>query len=96
MSDQKVTVIYTGRVQGVGFRMTVADLATGFAVAGSVCNNSDGSVELIAVGQTQELLSFLDAVRKRMERNIVGCELDWQTAQAGEFFDFAIVPDKLR
>jgi acylphosphatase len=55
-------VIFEGRVQGVGFRYTVKDLARGFDVRGSVKNLSDGSVELIVMGQKDEVESFIKEI----------------------------------
>ncbi len=91
---RKVKAIYSGRVQGVGFRMTVRDLAAQFPVQGRVCNVADGTVEMVAVGASEALSSFLEAIDRRMSRNIENCLLDWGKAQDGEFTDFAIGPDK--
>lgn len=52
-------VIYEGRVQGVGFRYTCKDLARGFDVVGSVRNLEDGTVELLACGEHEEVDEFL-------------------------------------
>ena len=55
-------ILYSGRVQGVGFRWTVRELAAGYAVAGSVRNLLDGRVELFAAGEAEEVRAFLAAV----------------------------------
>lgn len=52
-------VIYEGRVQGVGFRYTCKDIARGYDVIGSVRNLADGTVELIASGEAEEVDDFL-------------------------------------
>lgn len=52
-------VIFEGRVQGVGFRYTVKDLARGFDVRGWVKNLPDGTVELQAMGEEDELHDFI-------------------------------------
>lgn len=52
-------VIFEGRVQGVGFRYTVKDLARGFDVCGTVKNLADGSVELKAMGEPDEVEDFI-------------------------------------
>jgi acylphosphatase len=52
-------VIFEGRVQGVGFRYTVKDLARGFDVCGWVKNLPDGTVELQVAGEPDEVESFL-------------------------------------
>ncbi len=59
---QRVTVLYSGRVQGVGFRATVRQLACGYDVTGTVRNLPDGRVELIAEGAKAELKAFLEGI----------------------------------
>ena len=56
-------VFYEGRVQGVGFRYSVRQIATGFDVAGWVRNLPDGRVELLAAGDPGEVADFLEAIR---------------------------------
>lgn len=63
-------VHYTGRVQGVGFRDTVADIARDHAVTGWVKNLPDGRVELLVEGTPTAVRSFLTAVRERWKKNI--------------------------
>ncbi len=63
MSRQRVTVFYTGRVQGVGFRYTTKTRAAAFDVSGAVRNLDDGRVELIAQGERAELEDFLADIR---------------------------------
>lgn len=57
-------VFYTGRVQGVGFRYTVKQLASGYEVVGSVRNLPDGRVELQVSGAPAEVEAFLGAISK--------------------------------
>lgn len=52
-------VIFTGRVQGVGFRYTTKEIATGFDVVGTVKNLPDGTVELEIMGEEEELSEYL-------------------------------------
>ena len=57
-------VIYSGHVQGVGFRYTVRRIASGYEVTGWVKNLPDGRVEMQAMAQEMaELEGFLEAVR---------------------------------
>lgn len=93
MSNQRLSVRYQGRVQGVGFRMNVADVARGFAVTGRVANVQDGSVDLRAEGSQQELLRFQAAVEERLERFIVHVHPHWSEAPQQTWSDFAIGPD---
>lgn len=58
-------VFYTGRVQGVGFRYTVRQTASGYEVSGWVKNLPDGRVELLAVSRDpSELEAFLQEIRE--------------------------------
>jgi acylphosphatase len=57
-------VFYEGRVQGVGFRYTVKNLARGFDVSGWVRNLPDGRVELQAGGDPDEVEAFLESIRE--------------------------------
>lgn len=57
MTSKKV--IFTGRVQGVGFRYSVKQLALGFDVVGWVKNLRDGSVELQLMGESDEVSEFI-------------------------------------
>jgi acylphosphatase len=59
-------VLYSGQVQGVGFRYTAQRLAAGFPVAGYVRNLPNGNVELVAEGPADQVEAFLAAVAERL------------------------------
>jgi acylphosphatase len=83
-------VYYRGRVQGVGFRYTVREVACGYEVTGFVRNLPDGRVELVAEGDEGELKAFLDGVRDGgLAGHIRHEETHWQPATA-EFDGFEI------
>lgn len=58
--------IFSGNVQGVGFRMTTRNLARGFTVAGTVRNLDNGDVEVICEGEQTEVERFLAAIEETM------------------------------
>ena len=58
-----MTILYSGSVQGVGFRYTARTVAAGFEITGTVRNLPDGRVELIAEGPREELEAFRAAIR---------------------------------
>ncbi|MGE9266843.1 MAG: acylphosphatase, partial [Verrucomicrobiales bacterium] len=60
-------IIFTGRVQGVGFRYQTKQLALGFDLTGTVRNLPDGSVELIIAGEAPELADFLHELCEESE-----------------------------
>ena len=77
-------VYYSGRVQGVGFRYTVKQVAAGFEVSGTVRNLSDGRVELVVEGDVAELKAFQQAIRDEgLAHFIRDEEVEWSEARGG-------------
>ena len=68
-------VIYSGHVQGVGFRITAFQVAQRHAVAGFVRNLPDGTVELLAEGEPAQVDSFLADVRSLMGAYIQSADI---------------------
>ncbi len=66
-----VQIFYEGRVQGVGFRYSVSQIAKGFNVTGWVRNLPDGRVELQAGAEPAELDAFIDAIRQSELRALI-------------------------
>ncbi len=84
-------VIYSGRVQGVGFRYAVKSVAQGFEATGSVRNLPDGRVELIAEGSSDELDAFRQAVRDSGLDHFIEKEVVSWAESNNEFRGFEIV-----
>jgi acylphosphatase len=59
-------VLYSGRVQGVGFRYTARRIAQGLAVGGYVKNLPSGSVELLAEGEPEAVEALLQQIAEAM------------------------------
>jgi acylphosphatase len=57
-------VLFSGSVQGVGFRFTTRRLAAGFAISGYVKNLMNGKVEVWAEGPKSELDAFIAAIER--------------------------------
>lgn len=55
-------IIFSGRVQGVGFRYTCKETAPKHGVVGWVKNLSDGSVEMVVEGETAAIRRYVDDV----------------------------------
>jgi len=91
VSRKRIRILYSGDVQGVGFRYTTKSVATGFEVNGTVRNLADGRVELIAEGAQEELEAFRQAVRESgLEHFIRDEEVAWADSQ-GQMRGFEIV-----
>ena len=58
-------ILYSGRVQGVGFRYSTKRIASGFDVTGWVKNLPDGRVEMLAQSfEADELDAFLEDIQQ--------------------------------
>jgi acylphosphatase len=91
MSRERLQILYSGRVQGVGFRYTTKSLACGFEVTGTVRNLPDGRVELVAEGARAELEAFRRAVQDSEVGRFVRQEtVEWSAAK-NEFRGFEII-----
>ena len=85
-----MTIWYSGRVQGVGFRVTVCRTATGYEVTGTVRNLPDGRVHLVAEGSRDELEAFREGILGAGLRGFIRNEqVDWSEA-SGEYRGFEI------
>ena len=91
MKRQRVTNLYSGHVQGIGFRYSVRVLTAGFEVTGTVRNLPDGRVELIAEGTKEELEGFLQAVRESDVGRFIRQEQTLWSEARNEFRGFEIV-----
>ena len=91
MLRKRMTVFYSGHVQGVGFRYSVRTVATGFEVNGTVRNLPDGRVELVAEGARDELEAFRQGIRDAgLDGFIRHEDARWAEARS-EFRGFEIV-----
>jgi len=57
-------VIFIGRVQGVGFRFTVLRIANRHLLTGSVRNMHDGTVEMFAQGQPEDIADCITEINQ--------------------------------
>lgn len=63
-------ILFSGHVQGVGFRYSTRQVATEFEVTGFVKNLPDGRVQLEVEGRQTEVAAFVQAVMDRMHGHI--------------------------
>lgn len=80
---------FSGHVQGVGFRFQTESISRGFDVQGYVQNMPDGTVDLVAEGQKNELEQFLSAIQEQLSGNIRETRTHWYPS-SGNYEGFGI------
>jgi acylphosphatase len=88
-----IQILYEGNVQGVGFRYTVRQIAKGFDVTGSVRNLPDGRVELITIGEPDEVRAFIEAIGQSELRGHIKKQSETPVANPPPFRGFEISHD---
>lgn len=83
-------VVYSGGVQGVGFRWTTSRISRRHDVIGHVQNLPDGTVALLAQGDKGAVRQFLDEIAEAMSAQIEHVE-ETETACQGDLAGFRIL-----
>lgn len=83
--------LISGRVQGVGFRWSVAKLAEQLAVTGTVQNLPTGQVAIVASGEPAQLADFADQINRGVNPWVRVSQLKISPARTQRFFDFRII-----
>ncbi|MBM4257452.1 MAG: acylphosphatase [Deltaproteobacteria bacterium] len=87
---QRIHVIVQGRVQGVYFRASTRDRARLLRLAGWVRNCPDGSVELIAEGEKEQLEQLITWCREGPPgARVSAVNVEWQEGN-NEFAGFVV------
>jgi len=85
----RAEALYSGYVQGVGFRFTARNVASRYEVAGFVRNLPNGKVQVVLEGAKGEIEAFFSELAGEMGGYIQNADVKWQTA-TGEFKGFGI------
>ena len=85
----KLHLYFSGKVQGIGFRYTVLDIALDLKIYGWVKNLNDGRVEILVESEEDALSVFLEQINKYFSRYIIDTTVEWLPA-SGEFRDFQV------
>jgi acylphosphatase len=86
----RLHALVEGRVQGVGYRQFVFEIASMLNLKGWVRNRRDGSVEVIAEGPREILDKLFTALHKGPRMSYVtGVHPQWLAA-TGEFASFQV------
>jgi acylphosphatase len=91
MTIERRRVLYEGRVQGVGFRMTVRRLASSHPISGTVRNLGDGRVELVIEGDSNDLAAYLDAIHREFGNMIRDITIETETPGSEPLAGFSII-----
>ena len=86
---KRLHAVFSGTVQGVGFRFTAERLARRFPVAGFVRNLSNGKVEVVVEGEESKVQDFLAQVEQAFKDYIREVDVKWGKA-TDEFEGFGI------
>jgi acylphosphatase len=89
-ADERREILYSGRVQGVGFRYTAQGFARRCGVVGFVHNLPDGRVQLVAEGAPAALDRLVTLIAEEMSRFVRDTQVDVLPAR-GEFASFEIL-----
>ena len=86
---QRRTYYFSGHVQGVGFRYTARQVASGYPVMGFVRNLADGRVEMVAEGEPKDLDALAADLGRKMEGFIKRVDVS-ESPATGQFTGFSI------
>ena len=89
MGPERREILYSGMVQGVGFRWTTLRALEGLALTGYVRNRPDGRVELVLEGPPGVIDEGLGQIRGSLARYIEE-ESETASSATGEFPDLTI------
>jgi acylphosphatase len=86
---ERQTCVFSGHVQGVGFRYTVHHVAMQYNVRGYVRNLPDGRVELVMEGEEREMAGVLEEIQQKMNGFIGEVQINRSPA-TGQYERFSI------
>lgn len=89
MSDMTEQILFSGQVQGVGFRWTTQRIASRLGLRGFVRNLPDGCVEAVVAGSAAGIQQLIAKLRERFGSGIT--DVQRQTLEgANDFAGFTI------
>ncbi len=75
---KQIHIVYTGRVQGVGFRYTTEEIANNLGILGWVKNLRNGQVEVVAQGEEEILNTFLQEIKDHFSGYIKNIDIQYE------------------
>lgn len=89
MSQAAKHIIFTGRVQGVGFRFTAFHTANRYKLTGFVRNSPDGTVEMLAQGFSKDIDDCIREIKKSFPGYLRETKIE-EVPQNPQYTDFKI------
>jgi acylphosphatase len=83
-------IIFSGRVQGVGFRNKARSIATSRKLTGFVRNLADGTVEMLVQGKTGDINDCLKDIKKFFSDNIKDTKIA-EAPYESKYTDFRVL-----
>ncbi len=90
MSRQRLTMLISGKVQGVSYRASAADKATTLGLTGYARNLPDGRVELVAEGTPASLVALREWCNDGPPAAVVDRINSTESSATGEFTGFGV------
>ncbi len=82
-------IIFTGRVQGVGFRFTAYRIAHRYQLTGLVRNLPDGTVEMLAQGRPEDIDDCIRDIKESFVGYTIEAKIE-ETPLNPQYTDFKI------
>ena len=88
-TQKRAHIIYSGSVQGVGFRFTAESMGNSLGLTGWVKNCPNGTVEVVCEGKEGDIQEFMDKIKDAFGHYIHSAKVERKKA-TGEFDAFGI------
>ncbi len=82
-------ILFSGTVQGVGFRYTCLSFANQLSLTGWVKNLSDGSVQAVVEGPREKIEELISRLKGQFGTFIRGEHIEWVEVKK-EFSNFSV------
>lgn len=89
LPGHRAHLYYSGRVQGVGFRLTADQVASSLGLSGFVKNLPDARVEVVCEGDEAAIKKLMGKLGDVFGQYIRGVDVEWSRA-TGEFEGFSV------
>ena len=84
MEKNAKKIVFSGRVQGVGFRFTAYNIAIQYQLSGYVKNLPNGSVEMVAQGRDDDITNCIDDIRQALPDYITDTDIEEIPCNTGQ------------